>query len=375
MKNVSESSSNNNIWYLDKHKLESALEGSNTGLWEWDAETNKVSFCVEAKRILGYNNSADLSEINWKDQIHPDDLKRVELLIQSNLRNRKDTYKTEHRKLCKDGTYKWFSDSGTILERDKLDNPKRAIGTLTDISIRKNNEEDLVKNLDIITDQNKRLKNFAHVATHNLKEYAGNFESLLSFYDEAETETEKKELIKYLKTVSKSLTKTIASLNDIVTKQSIKKLKRENLNVYEYIEKAKKLLEIEISKQGAIINNNVDKNLNLYSNSAYLESIIQNLGSNALKYAHPDRKLVLNINSHTSADNILTITVADNGIGMDLTLYGEEVFDLYRTFHGNENAEGVGLYITKNQVETLGGKIQVSSKVNVGTTFTITVKL
>jgi signal transduction histidine kinase len=44
---------------------------------------------------------------------------------------------------------------------------------------------------------------------------------------------------------------------------------------------------------------------------------------------------------------------------------------MYKTFHGNENAKGIGLYITKNQIESLGGSIQIESEPDSGTTFTI----
>jgi signal transduction histidine kinase len=51
--------------------------------------------------------------------------------------------------------------------------------------------------------------------------------------------------------------------------------------------------------------------------------------------------------------------------------HGEHVFGMYKTFHKNANAKGIGLFITRNQVEALGGTIEVKSEVNVGTKFTI----
>lgn len=136
-----------------------------------------------------------------------------------------------------------------------------------------------------------------------------------------------------------------------------------------------KIMDLEIANKKAIIINKVNPQINIYANRSYMESIIQNLASNALKYSHPKRKPILNIDSHLSEDEILTITVTDNGIGVDLNKYGNDIFGLYRTFHGNENAEGVGLYLTKSQIETLGGKIEIKSEVNIGTTFTITMNI
>ena len=66
------------------------------------------------------------------------------------------------------------------------------------------------------------------------------------------------------------------------------------------------------------------------------------------------------------------ITIEDNGLGIDLDKYGKEIFDLYRTFHNNENSEGVGLYLIKNQIDSFNGTIEIDSQVDVGSKFTIT---
>ena len=58
-------------------------------------------------------------------------------------------------------------------------------------------------------------------------------------------------------------------------------------------------------------------------------------------------------------------------MGIDLEKYGEKLFGLYKTFHGNKDARGIGLFISKNQIEAMNGKIEVESKLNIGTTFKI----
>ncbi|MCX7550441.1 sensor histidine kinase [Xanthomarina sp. F2636L] len=357
---------------LESFKYQFVLDNSNIGVWEWDAISDKVYYSKLAKYNLGYSDFEDLSEDHWNNRVHPEDFPSLKERLTKHIDKQTPLYKSEHRLLCKDGSYKWFLDCGKIIERDASGNPKRGIGTLTDITESKENEKVLINNLDIITNQNQKLTNFAHIVTHNLKEYAGNFESLLQFYDEAENDLEKNELIDHLKTVSKSLSKTISSLNEIVLKQSMKKIERSHLNIYNQIEDTIKILDLEIQEKQAVINNNINKNITIYANSAYLESIIQNLATNALKYSHPQRTPIISIDSHIFDDGLLMITVTDNGIGIDLEKHGKDIFGLYRTFHGNENAEGVGLYLTKTQIETLGGNITVKSIVNVGTTFTIT---
>ena len=103
-------------------------------------------------------------------------------------------------------------------------------------------------------------------------------------------------------------------------------------------------------------------------NPAYLESILLNFISNSIKYAHPDRTPIITL----SFDKIKNeMKISDNGLGIDLKKYGSSLFGMYKTFHNNKDAKGIGLFITKNQIEAMGGKISIESEPNVGTTFTV----
>jgi len=105
---------------------------------------------------------------------------------------------------------------------------------------------------------------------------------------------------------------------------------------------------------------------------AYLDSILLNLISNAVKYRALDRPAFIRLQAHTKpAGEGVVLTVEDNGLGIDLVRYRAKLFGMYKTFHDNEDARGVGLFITKNQVEAMQGTITVDSEVGVGSTFTI----
>ena len=97
---------------------------------------------------------------------------------------------------------------------------------------------------------------------------------------------------------------------------------------------------------------------------------MHNLITNAIKYKHPDRKPEITISSNCNND-YLQLMISDNGLGLDLEKYGNDVFGLYKTFHKNKDAEGVGLYLIKSQLEAFGGKITIESTKDVGSTFNI----
>ncbi len=366
------------IEQFEKLKWKFALENSNIGIWDWNNTNNSgiVFYSKESKRILGYkdyenanfkNNSED-----WNSRVHPEDKEKYYQDNHNHLNGITPIYENVHRILCNDGSYKWISDKGKIIKRDSNGNATRVIGTHTDITLHIENEEKLKKTLDLVTSQNKKLKNFAHIVTHNLKEHSGNFESLLQFYDESESDTDKKELINYLKILSVSLSKTISNLNQVVSVQSKKEISLEKIYIVKYIESVTSVLDVFIKDSNTTIVNTINEDLFIYFSPAYAESIIQNLLSNAIKYKHPDRNPIINLSASIVNDNII-LKVKDNGIGIDLNKYGNEVFGLYRTFHSNDNSEGVGLYLVKSQIESFGGKIEIESTVNVGTTFIITI--
>lgn len=358
---------------LNTYKYKYALDNSHIGLWEWDMLNNTMHYSEESKRIHGYEAShLDLLKTHWSKAIHPEDLDALQIAVNNHIQNITPDYKSEHRILLKDGSYKWILDFGKIVAYDENNIPKTFIGTTIDITQRKEDEERLKQDLSIISNQNKKLTNFAHIVTHNLKEHAGNFESLLGFYKEATTEQAKEDIIGHLVTVSDSLTKTIGNLREIVSKQSNTKLDIKPFKLNDYVNKVIDLLELDIVEKNVIIKNNISDELTLYSNETYLESIILNLASNALKYSHPKRQPVITIDAKASHKGI-KITLEDNGLGIDLEKHGHAIFGLYNTFHGNTNAEGIGLYITKNQIEALGGQITVESTIGQGSKFIITI--
>ncbi|TXE06527.1 PAS domain S-box protein [Gelidibacter salicanalis] len=358
----------------DHHKWQLALEFSGIGVWEFDAIANQIHFSSGSKNIIGVTDPKFGSHRDaWNDRVHPDDRERYLSDFQNHLRGLVPMYENEHRVRCEDGSYKWIRDRGKIVEWDSHNNPKRIIGTHTDITKHKLNENIIHESLVLTTAHNNKLMNFAHIVTHNLKQHTANFESLMDFYEDASTAMEKKEIIIHLRSLSTSLSKTISNLHDVVNVQNSKTMKTTKIYVSDAIDHILKLLAIVITENNATIHNNIPKKLFLYYNYSYFESIIQNLLSNAIKYKHPERDPIISIDFMYDL-NKFELSISDNGIGIDLEKYSNDIFGLYKTFHNNENAEGVGLYLIKNQIESYGGTITVASEVNVGTTFTITGK-
>ncbi len=118
---------------------------ANDGLWDWNVVTNDVLFSNRWKSLLGFEEHEICNSIDeWFGRIHPDDLESVKISINSHLEGMTDHFENEHRMLHKDGTFRWILSRG-IAVRDDQGKPYRMIGSQTDISIRKNAEEQLLK--------------------------------------------------------------------------------------------------------------------------------------------------------------------------------------------------------------------------------------
>jgi signal transduction histidine kinase len=354
-----------------QERCQFALEASKKGIWDYDLRTGKVFFSKESLSILEFDDEDGITtNAQWDSRIHQDDLIDYLNNIQSHIDNRTPFFENTKRVLSKNGEYKWILSVGKIIERDNSGDPLRIIGTHSDVSLNKLKEKELLDNLDIIIEQNNRLLNFAHIVSHNLRSHTGNFRMLLNVIDETEDEKSRDECLGYLKTTSNALSETIDHLKELVDIHNTIIHKREDLNLNTFLNQTLEVLSKEIKDNKVIIVNKISEKETIKFNPAYLESLFLNFTTNAIKYSHPDRTPEINYSSSKENGKVV-LMIQDNGLGINLEKHGEKLFGMYKTFHKNDNARGIGLFITKNQIESMGGTIEVESKVNVGTTFKI----
>lgn len=129
---------------LSEARWQAAVEGNADGLWDWHIPTGRVHFSRVWKRMLGHEDDEvgdGLEE--FSSRLHPDDRFRAETAIAEYLAGRSPRYESEFRLRCKDGSWKWILDRGSIVERDDDGRPRRAIGTHSDITRRKLVEQEL----------------------------------------------------------------------------------------------------------------------------------------------------------------------------------------------------------------------------------------
>lgn len=243
-------------------------------------------------------------------------------------------------------------------------------GVLQNINENKSNELNLQNSLEIIAAQNSRLFNVAHVVSHNLRSHSSNLSLVVQLLNEAKNAQDKLDLIENVEDISRNLDVAISKLNDMVTHQNFLKKERINVSFQESLDVVISSASSLIKRESARIISEFKALEEISYIPEYLENILLNLITNAIRYKQPGRAPVIFIQTYSiNKQNFMEIS--DNGIGIDLNQYGDKMFGMYKTFHSNPDAKGIGLFITKNQVEAMGGSISVTSTINIGTTFKI----
>ena len=244
------------------------------------------------------------------------------------------------------------------------------VGISLDISKLKEKESELRNIINIASIQNKKLLNFAHIVSHNLRSHSANFSMLLNFLESETDEEEKVRIIGMLNDASNNLLDTLDNLNDVISINTHTNIEKQKINLYDKVINVNQNLISYLFNNKATIKNNIPSGFNVKSVPAYLDNILTNFITNSVRYKDPNRKPIITL-SAVKKNNYSILTITDNGLGIDLEKHGKKLFGMYKTFHEHKDAKGIGLYITKNQIDAMNGKVEVTSKVGKGTEFKI----
>ncbi|MCK0157440.1 PAS domain S-box protein [Cellulophaga sp. F20128] len=356
----------------NKESFTGVFDNSSVGMALVSIEGKWLKINNSLSSSLGYS-SKELIKLTFQDITHPDDLITDLTLLQELIDEKRDGYQIEKRYYHKNGHIVYVILSVTKVT--KIDGSiAHFITQIVDITSRKQAENKLKAVLKITEEQNNSLTNFAHIVSHNLRSHSTNLSMLTGFLSTEEDEAEKKNLMGMLNDSTESLDETIVHLNEVVNVKLNIIDKLENVNISHAFNNVKKSVVALVNDNQVTINCTIPEAHSVSAVPAYLESILLNLLTNSIRYSSPTRLPVIHIKTKRVKDKII-LTFKDNGLGIDLKKHKEKIFGMYKTFHKHKDSKGVGLFITKGQMEAMNGKIKVSSIVDVGTTFTLYFKI
>jgi PAS domain S-box-containing protein len=243
-----------------------------------------------------------------------------------------------------------------------------------DVTEEKNKVKEREQLIRELTQNNKDLKQFSYITSHNLRAPLSNLTGLLNLVEDIPVEDpELKEIIDGFSKSTHLLNETINDLVKVVIIKDNPSIQKEKVLIKEIFENVFDQLSFLIGLHKPILKIDLEEVTILNINKSYLESIFLNLLTNSIKYRSEGKQLRINISSKVVNDDLI-LTFKDNGIGIDLVRNKDKIFGLYQRFHNHPDSKGLGLYLVKSQVEAMAGTITVASEVGKGTTFTITFK-
>lgn len=243
-----------------------------------------------------------------------------------------------------------------------------------DITNEKKQEKEKEQLIAELTHNNKDLRQFSYITSHNLRAPLSNLIGLLHLIDGLKIEDgELRMIIDGFSKSTKLLNETVLDLGKVVIIRDNPSIEKHEINVLESIGNVLSQINILIEQNNPEIQLDINKNDIIFSHKAYLESILLNLLTNSLKYRSDQRSLKLLIRL-TRKEHFTELIFEDNGIGIDLKKNKDKLFGLYQRFHNYPDSKGLGLYLVRSQIESMGGTISIDSEVDKGTRFTIIFK-
>jgi signal transduction histidine kinase len=237
------------------------------------------------------------------------------------------------------------------------------------VKIKINDQRRMQHLLNTTTEQYNRLSEYSFITSHNVRSSVANISGLV---DLLSNEMEDNELLKHIEKSTHQLDTTLKHINELIdTEFTHRSLAKTSCNVYSTFERVINLNKALISHKNAKIILNIDKNISVKSYQAYLDSILFNIFNNALKFGVTSENNTIHIEA-IEQNHIVTIKVTDYGLGLDLNQMRNKLFGMGYQFHQSDSGQGFGLFISKRQIESMNGHIDVISEPNKGSTFIIT---
>ncbi|MEP2057896.1 MAG: PAS domain S-box protein [Maribacter litoralis] len=350
---------------------------SSMGHWQWNIVEDVAIWSDNLFALLDYKGERfTLDFSTYFAMVHDDD--KEEVLKHFELAKKEQKFKNiTHKIITFTGNIKTIKIIANVILNQKGE-AVEMVGTCQDVTESKIIEQNLIaakQELEAYTEklslQNKQLADFTHITSHNLRAPVANLNSLLEIYSYTEDEEERTDIFNKFSSVIDHLSSTLNTLIEALkAKVGDANEHKEQIEFNEVLENTVQMLSGAILKSNAVISSDFSKLSSIFYNKIYMESIFLNLIGNAIKYSAEDRIPHIQIKTVVkNGKNI--ITFRDNGLGIDLDKHRHKLFGLNKVFHRHPDAKGVGLYLTKTQIESMGGTITATSEVNVGTTFTI----
>lgn len=245
--------------------------------------------------------------------------------------------------------------------------------SIENIEVRNKLEEKLEERTQMVSQlkkQKEQLEEFTYIIAHNMRAPLSNLLLLTDMVEKSDDTDKKVMLIEKQKPILDFLHQTFEDLVNAIHVKMDYSVEKNVVDLNQCFDKSLNLLQGEVIETNAKVTCDFSNAKTAHFPQSYLENVMFNLLSNALRYHSPKRKPQINIRSYKENDWTY-IEVEDNGLGIDLKQHDDKIFMLQKTFHNHPKAKGFGLFLVKSQVEAMDGEVSVKSIPDKGSTFTV----
>lgn len=318
-------------------------------------------------KLLGYSND-ELYARPINDFVFHEDRKMTSG-VREQLTKSKPLYNYENRYVTKGGEIVWLSWTSLPVESNQM-----IFAVAKDITHRKKLEGERNLHLSNLTKANQDLKQLNYTTSHDLRAPVNNLLSIFDLLDVSKiTDTETLEFINMLKSSAENLKQILNGYVDALSQKEILNEQVEEVHLNESLNAVLHSIRTLILTSKATFHIDFSEQEKVKFNKVYLDSIFLNLVTNSIKYSRIDCSPVITIFSRKTK-GISQLIISDNGLGFDMDKVKGKIFGFQQKFHNHIDSKGIGLYLVYNHITALGGQIEVESKVNGGSTFTISFK-
>lgn len=355
-----------------RERLLQAQAIARIGSWDYNLASGLLLWSPQTYEVMELATDAPPSWDLFFSNIHPADQEMVQSRFQEATAGTTSFIQVEHRLVGQLGEERWVRQIGTRRESDNAQGGWFN-GTCQDISLEKRAIAAQEKLVEETKRQNRSLEQLTFIASHSLRAPVANISSLMNFLNRKElNDPMNAEIIGMIQTSADVMDAKLQDLLEVLRMRADVHAPADAVSFADVLKKVRfDLAGLLVAYEATVVSKFKVKSI--YYPKHQLEGIFSQFIGNALKFRHFERIPEIVINSDL-VDDFIVLSFSDNGLGIDLERYRNRVFGMYQVFHKVEGTKGLGLYLINEQVQSLGGRIEVHSQVNIGTTFTVYLK-
>ena len=325
-----------------------------------DETSTTLYISPQVVEILGYSLEEYQADPNlWAEAIHPADYDRVVAEL-ARCHEAGERFVSEYRIKRKDGEVIWFHDEADIV-RDKDNNPLYLLGVNTDVTARKQAEEEQDALISELEARNAELERFTYTVSHDLKSPLITIKGFLGFLARDVLKGDAERVQADVARISNAADKMQRLLDELLELSRIGRIVNppEVVPLADLARETVDLLSGRLTEHGVAVQ--VDPDLPLvYGDRQRLTEVLENLVDNAVKFTGDQSEPLVKIGARQDGEETV-IYVRDNGVGIE-PCYQDKVFGLFEKLDADSEGSGIGLAIVRRIVEVHGGRIWVESE-------------